>query len=315
MSKLVMGYWDCPICGNKEIRGDITNCPSCGRARGDVQFYVKGYQGESLRKEEMNQFEQLNDQKAQEIGSNPDWYCSFCNSLNSDNAQTCGNCGATRADSEANYFDRLKKRQEQEAAELAAQGSTPAAKPKSRLLLIIAVIVAAIVGIVVWMNSNKTAGDLKVTALNWTRVIQIEANKQYSESDWSMPQGAELVETKQEISGYREVFDHYENVQVQRSRQVYDHDEYTLKDNGNGTFTQVAHPVYRTEYYTETEKRAVTRFCRLFLSPVYRLSAILFAVVPEIAPTCTRCERISSLYTAAISLFGIATSHIHEPFG
>ena len=222
-------------------------------------FYVKGYQGESLRKEEMNQFEQLNDQKAQEIGSNPDWYCSFCNSLNSDNAQTCGNCGATRADSEANYFDRLKKRQEQEAAELAAQGSTPAAKPKSRLLLIIAVIVAAIVGIVVWMNSNKTAGDLKVTALNWTRVIQIEANKQYSESDWSMPQGAELVETKQEISGYREVFDHYENVQVQRSRQVYDHDEYTLKDNGNGTFTQVAHPVYRTEYYTETEKRAVTR--------------------------------------------------------
>ncbi len=74
-----------------------------------------------------------------------------------------------------------------------------------------------------------------------------------------MPQGAELVETKQEISGYREVFDHYENVQVQRSRQVYDHDEYTLKDNGNGTFTQVAHPVYRTEYYTETEKRAVTR--------------------------------------------------------
>ena len=124
---------------------------------------------------------------------------------------------------------------------------------------VIMVIVAAIVGIVVWMNSNKTAGDLKVTALNWTRVIQIEANKQYSESDWSMPQGAELVETKQEISGYREVFDHYENVQVQRSRQVYDHDEYTLKDNGNGTFTQVAHPVYRTEYYTETEKRAVTR--------------------------------------------------------
>ena len=259
MSKLVMGYWDCPICGNKEIRGDITNCPSCGRARGDVQCYVKGYQGEALRKEEMNQFEQLNDQKAQEMGSNPDWYCSFCNSLNSDNAQTCGNCGATRADSEANYFDRLKKRQEAEAAELAAQGRAPAAKPKSRLLLIIAVIVAAIVGIVVWMNSNKTAGDLKVTALNWTRVIQIEANKQYSESDWSMPQGAELVETKQEISGYREVFDHYENVQVQRSRQVYDHDEYTLKDNGNGTFTQVAHPVYRTEYYTETEKRAVTR--------------------------------------------------------
>ena len=44
MAKLVMGYWDCPICGNKGIRGDVVNCPSCGRARGDVQFYVKGYE-------------------------------------------------------------------------------------------------------------------------------------------------------------------------------------------------------------------------------------------------------------------------------
>ena len=44
MSKLVMGCWDCPVCGKKEIRGDVANCPSCGRARGDVQFYVKGYE-------------------------------------------------------------------------------------------------------------------------------------------------------------------------------------------------------------------------------------------------------------------------------
>ena len=43
MGKVVMGYWDCPVCGKKEIRGDITGCPSCGRARGDVQFYLKGY--------------------------------------------------------------------------------------------------------------------------------------------------------------------------------------------------------------------------------------------------------------------------------
>ena len=43
MSKLVMGYWDCPFCGSKGIRGDVVNCPSCGRARGDVQFYMKDY--------------------------------------------------------------------------------------------------------------------------------------------------------------------------------------------------------------------------------------------------------------------------------
>ena len=28
MSKLVMGYWDCPICGNREIRGCIS-CNKC----------------------------------------------------------------------------------------------------------------------------------------------------------------------------------------------------------------------------------------------------------------------------------------------
>ena len=107
MSKLVMGYWDCPVCGSKEIRGDVVNCPSCGRARGDVQFYVKGYQeGQNLREEELNQFEQLDDEKAQTFSKNPDWYCSFCNSLNSDNAKFCGNCGSSREDSEANYFEK-----------------------------------------------------------------------------------------------------------------------------------------------------------------------------------------------------------------
>ena len=213
MSKLVMGYWDCPICGNKEIRGDVTNCPSCGRARGDVKFYVKGYtEGQSLRKEELQQFEELDEKKAEEMGDNPDWYCSFCNSLNSDKADVCSNCGATRADSEANYFDRLKKKQEQEAAEQAARPQVAEKAPKrSRSLF---------------------------TVLLFFR-----------------PETG----TRREIHHYDSVLDHYETVEVQRSRSVYDHDEYTMVDNGNGTFREVSHPVYRTEYYTDTEERPVYR--------------------------------------------------------
>ena len=262
MSKLVMGYWDCPICGNKEIRGDVTNCPSCGRARGDVKFYVKGYsEGESLRAEELQQFEELDDKKAEEMGKNPDWYCSFCNSLNSDKAEVCSNCGATRADSEANYFDRLKKKQEEEAAELAAQPQVSSGKQqRSRSpLIIFAAILLVIIGVFVWMNGNKTAGDLKVTELTWIRNINIEENRMFSESGWDLPSGAEQTAARQEIHHYDSVLDHYEDVEVQRSRQVYDHDEYTMKDNGNGTFTEVSHPVYRTEYYTETEQHPVYR--------------------------------------------------------
>ena len=257
MPNTVMGYWDCPYCGNKGNRGDVVNCPSCGRARGDVKFYVKDYnEGDSLQESELDQFEHLSEEQAASFSKNPDWYCSFCNSLNSDNAAFCGNCGASRADSEANYFEMLKKKEEREAAEAAAQPQAPVKRSRSPLV-IFACILLAIIGIFVWMNGSKTAGDLKITALNWVRNINIEENRMFSESDWTLPAGAEQTGTRNEIHHYDQVLDHYENVQVPKTRQVYDHDEYTLEDNGNGTFSQVAHPVYRTETYYETEQRPV----------------------------------------------------------
>ena len=260
MSKLVMGYWDCPICGSKEIRGDVVNCPSCGRARGDVQFYVKDYhEGQNLREEELNQFEQLDDEKAQTFSKNPDWYCSFCNSLNSDNAEFCGNCGSSRADSEANYFQMLQKKKEREAAEAAAQpqvSSAPAKRSRSPLTVFL-VILLAIIGLFVWMNGNKTAGDLTVTGLQWVRNINIEENRMFSESGWTLPDNAEKTDSRSEIHHYEQVFDHYESVQVPYTEQVYDHDEYTLVDNGNGTFSEVSHPVYRNETRYRTEQQPV----------------------------------------------------------
>ena len=259
MGKLVMGYWDCPVCGSKEIRGDVVNCPSCGRARGDVKFYLKGVEEGATREEnERGDIEYLSEEQAKYVSKNPDWYCSFCNSLNSDNAQFCGNCGASRANSEANYFDMLKKNQEKAAAEQAARpvASAQPQKRSSRPLVIFAVILLAVIGLFVWMNGNKTAGDLKVTALEWTRVIQIDRNREYSESDWMLPDGATLTDTRSELHHFDSVLDHYESREVQRSRQVVDHYEtyYTYEDNGNGTFSEISHerPVYTTEYYTET---------------------------------------------------------------
>ena len=113
MGRTVMGYWDCPVCGNKGIAGNVMNCPSCGRARGDVKFYMKDNADQSTREEnERGDIEYLNEDQKQQFGKNPDWYCSFCNSLNKDNAAFCQNCGASRESSESNYFDQLKKRQE-----------------------------------------------------------------------------------------------------------------------------------------------------------------------------------------------------------
>ena len=262
MSKLVMGYWDCPVCGSKEIRGDVVNCPSCGRARGDVKFYLKGYtEGTLLKEEELNQFEQLDEEKAQQMGDKPDWYCSFCNSLNSDKAEVCSTCGASRADSESNYFEMRKKKEEQEAAEAAAQGQVSAAPQKNprRLMMIAVAIVLAIVGLVIWLNGNKTDGDLKISSMSWTREINIDEYRMYSESGWTLPAGATQTNARREIHHYDQVLDHYENVSVTKSKRVLDHYEYEMKDNGNGTFSSVSHPVYTTEYYTDTERRPVYR--------------------------------------------------------
>jgi len=275
MSKLVMGYWDCPFCGSKGIRGDVVNCPSCGRARGDVQFYMKDYdEGETREENDRADVEYLSEEQAKYVSKNPDWYCSFCNSLNSDNAQFCGNCGASRADSESNYFQMLEKKKAREAAEAAAQaGNKAPQKPSRKPLFIILALLLVIVGVFVFMNGNKTAGDLKVTALNWVRNINIEENRMFSESGWELPSGAEKTDARNEIHHYDQVLDHYENVDVRRSRQVVDHYEtyYTYSDNGNGTFTEVPHerPVYTTEYYTETVRQPVYRSVPRYATKYY----------------------------------------------
>ncbi|MBP3719807.1 MAG: zinc ribbon domain-containing protein [Clostridia bacterium] len=265
MGRTVMGYWDCPVCGQKGVAGNVMNCPSCGRARGDVQFYMKDGAENSVREEdERGDIEYLSEEQAQEIGKNPDWYCSFCNSLNRDNAAFCTNCGASRESSESNYFDQLKKRKEAEAAEKAAQPqvSTPPARKKSRWPLLLILLVGVFL-LVRYLSGSNVSGDLKVTGLNWSRVIPIEQNQEFTESGWSIPEGGTEVGRRQEIHHYDQVLDHYEDVEVQRSRDVLDHYEtyYTYRDNGNGSFEEIPHerPVYRTEYYTETESRPVYR--------------------------------------------------------
>jgi len=260
-----MGYWDCPVCGQKAVAGNIMNCPSCGRARGDVKFYMKDGAEETTREEnERGDIEYLNEEQTQEMDRAPDWYCSFCNSLNTDHAAFCSNCGASRESSESNYFDQLKKREEAERAEQAAQPKPAAqqAQKKSRLPLLL-IIAAVIIGLIFFMNGSSTQGDLQVTGVAWSRSIPVEQNLQFTESGWSIPDGGTEVSRAQAIHHYDQVLDHYEQYQVQKSRQVLDHYEtyYTYADRGNGSFEEVAHerPVYRTEYYTETESRPVYR--------------------------------------------------------
>lgn len=54
----------------------------------------------------------VSEEKAEKISRNPDWQCSFCGSLNSDDLNVCKNCGATKEDSERNYFEMRQQEEE-----------------------------------------------------------------------------------------------------------------------------------------------------------------------------------------------------------
>ena len=264
--RLIMGYWDCPFCGNKGVRGNVMNCPACGRARGDVRFYMKNAEeGATLTEEQLGSMEYLSEDEAKDFSDKPDWYCSFCNSLNRDNASFCSNCGATREDSEKNYFDvkrQLKEKEEAEKAALRQQQPQQPVKRSKKWLLILAAVVLAIVGFTAFMNGQQKT-DAQVADLYWARSVPIEKYVQFSESDWSMPAGAEEVRQAREIHHYQQVPDHVETVQVPRTRQEFDHNEtrYRTVDNGNGSFTQEAYtvPVYRTVTYYEDVKKQIYR--------------------------------------------------------
>ena len=269
MGKLIMGYWDCPYCNNRGIMGSLQQCPDCGRARGDVKFYMKdNMQDATLEEDERSGIEYVDEEEASEINRNPDWYCSFCNSLNHDDAEFCTTCGATRKDSEMNYFDMRRREEEKEAQKAQPATVTETPKRSKRPLLVLAVIVLAIIALVSFMNSDVT-DSWTITGTAWERAIQIEKNLLCHESAWAVPDGATQTGSQREIFSYQTVIDGYEQQPVQRSREVLDHYEtyYTYSDSGNGYFEEVPHqrPVYRTEYYTEYVSVPITH-----QEPVYR---------------------------------------------
>ena len=124
MGKIIEGLWDCPFCGNKRIRAGQKTCPDCGHPQDEnTKFYMP------------DEIKYVSEEEAEKISRNPDWQCSFCGSLNSDDLNVCKNCGATKEDSERNYFEMRQQEEE----------NTPKKKPLLRRVLLILGIFAAII--------------------------------------------------------------------------------------------------------------------------------------------------------------------------
>lgn len=107
MARIIEGLWDCSYCGTIGIGGLTHDCPNCGKTRGqDTVFYMAG------------QKRYLSDTEVKNVGTEPDWHCSNCDSLNSSFSSCCKNCGNLREQSTEDYFDlRYRKGCEKEKSE------------------------------------------------------------------------------------------------------------------------------------------------------------------------------------------------------
>ncbi len=267
MGKHVYGYWDCPVCGKKGIRGDHTTCPDCGaRIAENVEYYMKEdvieYVEEGKENKEAN------------------WICDYCGAQNSSMVDVCQNCGSNKHEATRNYFSKEikdeKGSQEYIEKELRKILDSDADKKvadyslKGRILsgfksffgffikkpyrLIYLILILFALSFVITIPTNAT-----ITGFRWERDIAIEEFNNYNEDAWELPAGANLHEKKREIHHYKKVIDHYETKTRTRTRRVSDGYTTEYVNKGNGQFETRSVPKYKTETYTET-----------YQSPVYR---------------------------------------------
>ncbi len=250
MANYIMGYWDCQYCGTKGNRGDRRECESCGHPRDEsVKFYMKNTT-------------HVSKETASSISKNPDWYCSYCNTLNSDNDSNCKGCGASKNESEKNYFTMRNT-----PSAPAPVQKTSRANPLKFLGILAAI---AFVLFLIFKPRDKAA---EIKDFSWYRSIDIEKYVEVEESDWSLPSEATLIRSAEELHHTDSVFDHYEEYDVEHSREVLDgyDTEVEYVDMGNGYFEERTYdvPRYRTEYYTERERRAVYRDVPVYETKYY----------------------------------------------
>ena len=261
IGKLVEELWDCPFCGNKRIRAGQKTCPSCGHPQDEnTKFYMP------------DEIKYVSEEEAAKISRNPDWQCSFCGSLNSDSLDSCANCGATKEESERNYFEmrqqeeeKKRKKEEQKASSQKSDSEEPRKSFLKSILLLIGTF-AAIAFIIFGLVScfSQKVRNVTIDDFDWQRTIDVEEIVAYDESGWTLPDDARLLYTKKEIRSYKDVVDHYKTVSETKTKMVIiDHYEGEVSnDHYWSTILETIikiFPVCKEETYTETSSEPVYR--------------------------------------------------------
>lgn len=254
----VWGYWDCKYCGTAHIRGDNKVCPNCGRSVDkDIHYYLDKDNLVTVEKEKENM--------------QADWICDFCDTQNKATDTVCKNCGSSRFEAKHDYFNRTDKKpaspvrpEEDDDEEEPAQP----VKINKKLIATLASIGALIIALCIWFG-HKVDVTTTITGFEWEYTVHTQQFTECHESGWSLPSGARLTRTADEVHHYDQVFDHYET----RSRQV-SHQECVgydteYRDLGNGQFESYSVPVYETVYETEYYDEPVYRDVPVYQTKYY----------------------------------------------
>ncbi len=301
--KLLLGYWDCQYCGTKKIKGNLRSCPNCGKPRDEnTRFYI-----------DPNHKEYVPQEVAKKINRNSDWICNHCSQLNSDDSTHCKWCGSLRDSTNLDYHSNIAKQKAKEAQEkqpeawnertqeepqeskwydvphsehdfeYSANSSSLSsrftnAKRHSKIsipvkpLLIALLALVVIGGLVFLLMPREYSGTVKAFA--WERNILIERYQTVQESDWTLPVGARLRDTREEFYTTTQVLDHYET----RTRQVpqqeivgYRDVTVGYQDLGNGYFDEIvrSEPIYKTTYTTEEYEEPIYKTVQIYKTKYY----------------------------------------------
>lgn len=89
MSQNVWGYWDCPYCDTKKIRGDNKHCPNCAAPiEPGTKFYMD-------KQDKLHPDYVPEEQKS--TAANRE--CLYCHAQNDAKLTYCPNCGTHKGES------------------------------------------------------------------------------------------------------------------------------------------------------------------------------------------------------------------------
>jgi len=215
-------YWDCSKCSHESILGNVKSCPECGADKTTEKYRPPHADepkvpitNESAAADGIDLREHFSDET-----------CRFCGADLKPGTQICPKCHAPLSDPA--YVHRICPACERRTNDLSCpdcgHGTTPISESKKRvepietasgsaatqfdytplkLVLGIGAIVIFIAALAFLLWPKRQTAT--VTAINWQSFVRVQEYQYNHHEDWSLPAGADLNGTSQEIHHYVDV--------------------------------------------------------------------------------------------------------------